>query len=93
MVTVAIHDEGNVTEAEGLGVRLGLIRHEEVLGGSEEPVEGRHSEVNDGFVELAFSGVGSVEDLVEGSEDRDVGRVGSGCWVIRVAEALEKSRQ
>ena len=70
MVDLAVHDEGNVTEAEGLGARLGLIRHEEVLGGSEEPVEGCHSEVNDGFVELAFSGVGGVEDLVEGLEDR-----------------------
>ena len=56
--------EGDVLEAEGLGVPS-RGRRLEVLGGAHEPEEGDDGEVTDGPIGGTVVGVGEVEGVVE----------------------------
>ena len=57
----------------------------------QEPEEGSDGAINDGLVNLAFTGVVSVEGGAEAMEDGHIGGVGLGGRVILVGEGLEKS--
>jgi hypothetical protein len=83
--------EGDVLEAEGL--RAAFAVAVEVFGGAKEPEETHDAEKVGVAVGAAVLGVGEVEDSRDVADDGDVGRVGSGGWVVGVTEGLEESSE
>ena len=65
----------------------------EVLSWAQEPVEGDDDEVEGVLVEHSFLHMVKVEGFGHGSEDGDVGWVGSGLGVVFFSQRLEEVRQ
>ena len=65
----------------------------EVLGRAEEPVEGDDDEVDEDGVEGPVDFMVRVEDVGEGADDGDVGRVGSSGWIVLGGEPFEESSE
>ena len=62
-----------------------------VLAWPEQPEVGDNDDVNDVEVGFPVDGVLGVEALEDGLNEEEVGRVGSGCGVVFVAEGFDKS--
>jgi hypothetical protein len=65
----------------------------EVFGGAKEPEEAHDAEKVGVAVGAAILSVGEVEDRRDVADDGDVGRVGSGGWVVGVTEGFEESSE
>ena len=90
-VVDAVDGEGDVLEEERLAASF--FRSFEVLSRAQEPAEGDDDEVKGVLVEHAFFWVVKVEGFRCGSQDGDVGWVGSGLGVVFLAQCLEEVRQ
>ena len=69
------------------------VATETVFSRTEEPEEGDDDKVDEVGVEHTVDGVTRVQDITEGSEDRDVDRVGPRLGVIFVCEGFEESAE
>ena len=92
IIHFSIHGEVDVPEPEGLATGL-FGFWVEVFSWPEEPVEGDDAEEDDMVVEGSKFVVINVKDVVEGSEDGDVGRVGASCGSILLFESFDKIRE
>ena len=75
MVDRAVDGEMDVLEAEGL--RAAFSSGIQVFRWPKEPVEGDDDEVDDVGVGNAEFGMFSLEDVNDGADNGDVGRVGA----------------
>jgi hypothetical protein len=89
----AMDGESDVTEAEGLAAGFCRVWGEEVFGRAEEPEEGHSDKVDGVELEGPQGWVVEVQCPGEATEDGDVGRVGSGGWVVGSFHAAEESME
>ena len=78
-------------EEEGLRTTFG--GRVQVLSWPEEPIEGDNDEVDDVGVGNTIFGVFGVEGVDDGTNDGDVGWVGTGFWVVFIAQGFEESSE
>ena len=65
----------------------------QVLGGTEEPVEGHNDEVDDVCIKGPEDVVVRIEGCQEPLEDGEICRIGSCGWIVFVLEVLDESNE
>ena len=91
-VDSATDGEAGVLEFEGLRASF-FSGRVEVLGWSQEPVEGHDNEVDEVCVEGSPLGMRCVKDLEEGLDDGKVCRAGPRGRVVFIGESLDETSQ
>lgn len=86
--------ERDVAEQEGLGPCIVVVLAAfKVLGRAQEPEEGDNDEVDEDGVEGPIDFMVGVEDVHEGADDGNVGRIGSSGWIVLGVEPFEESSE
>ena len=84
-----VDGEVDVAEEEGLRASFGRLGVG-VLGRSQQPEEGDNDEVNDVLVEDSVSGMLEIKGILEGAQDGDIDRVGSGLRIVFSSHGTEE---
>jgi hypothetical protein len=88
-VHCSIYGELDVLQLKGLAASFGGLGIE-AFSWPQEPVEGHNAEEDDVHVEGTKPGVLDIKGIEQGSEDGEIGRVDSSCWVVFLVKGSDK---